>query len=272
MVGQILKRGFDLQIHRLILCGSVLPQDFPWHEYQGRFDDDKVVNECGKSDIWPVLAQSASWGYGASGTHGFGAVLVKDRFHAGGHGQYFEPEFVKKYWEPFIRRGEYRGTEFETKMPTTPWWISVMGILPFKWLIVLVLTALLLYFPYHVIKTNFGNNPHDPTKTTFPNIWPWVKMQFIWHHNYRTLRDSLSFDPSNGGTPVKYAQKQLLIDGLQRINTSVSDELRSKVETFLKQIESAKTKEDNSPYDLIWDRQLETAYDSIENYLHEKLY
>ncbi|MGA2700074.1 MAG: hypothetical protein ABSH35_03120 [Isosphaeraceae bacterium] len=145
VVGQILKRGFDLQIHRLILCSSVLPQDFPWHEYQGRFADDKVVNECGKADIWPVLAQSASWGYGASGTHGFGAVLVKDRFHAGGHGQYFDSGFVEKYWEPFIRRGEYRGTAFETKMPPTPWWLSVVGILPLQWMIVaLIVLALAL--------------------------------------------------------------------------------------------------------------------------------
>jgi pimeloyl-ACP methyl ester carboxylesterase len=119
VIGELLKRDFELKIHRLILCGSVLPLDFPWHLYRERFDDDKVVNECGKADIWPVLAQSASWGYGASGTHGFGAVLVKDRFHKGGHGQYFKPGFVARYWEPFIRRGTYESTEFEKKMPRT---------------------------------------------------------------------------------------------------------------------------------------------------------
>ena len=63
------------------------------------------------------------------------AVLVKDRFHAGGHGQYFEPEFVEKYWEPFIRRGEYKETEFEKRMPPTPWWISVLGTLRVNWII-----------------------------------------------------------------------------------------------------------------------------------------
>ena len=151
IIGEILKRGFDLQIDRLLLCGSVLPQGFLWHQYQGRFADDKVVNECGKADVWPVLAQSASWGYGASGTHGFGAVLVKDRFHAGGHGQYFDSGFVEKYWEPFIRRGEYRGTAFETKMPPTPWWLSVLGILPLQWMIValIVLALALATWPIH---------------------------------------------------------------------------------------------------------------------------
>ena len=115
-----------------------------------------MVNECGKADIWPVLAQSASWGYGASGTHGFGAVLVKDRFHAGGHGQYFEPEFVEKYWEPFIRRGEYKGTEFETKMPPTPWWISVLGILPFRWTIVITLMLIVSLMAF-MLHTRIGS-------------------------------------------------------------------------------------------------------------------
>ena len=72
VVGKILQRHFDLHVHRLILCGSVLSQNFPWNQLQGRFDDDKVVNECGKADIWPVLAKSLTWGYGDSGTHGFG--------------------------------------------------------------------------------------------------------------------------------------------------------------------------------------------------------
>ena len=148
IIGEILRRGFDLHIHRLILCGSVLPQDFPWEQSQGRFDDDKVINECSKSDIWPVLAQSLSWGYGASGTHGFGKVLVRDRFHAGGHGQYFKPKFVEKYWEPFIRRGEYKGTTYEGKAPLTQWWLSVLGILPFQWIfistILIIIVVLIL--------------------------------------------------------------------------------------------------------------------------------
>jgi hypothetical protein len=127
IIGEILKKDFTLQLHRLVLCGSVLPQDFPWSLLQGRFNDENTINECGTADIWPVLAQSLSWGYGASGTHGFKKVLIKDRFHAGGHGQYFNPEFVEKYWEPFIRRGEYKETDFEVKMPLTPWWVSVWG-------------------------------------------------------------------------------------------------------------------------------------------------
>jgi hypothetical protein len=165
IIGQILKRGFDLHIHRLILCGSILPQDFPWQDYEGRFDRDKVINECGKSDIWPVLAQSLSRGYGASGTHGFGAMLVKDRVHAGGHGQYFKAEFVVKYWDPFIRRGEYQATEFEKSMPPTPWWVLVLETLPLQWLLVgLTMLTIVLFLPVSWHHTT----PPKPPKSGSP--------------------------------------------------------------------------------------------------------
>jgi hypothetical protein len=92
-----------------------------------------------------VLAESASWGYGASGTHGFGGVLVKDRYHFRGHAQYFDPKFVEKYWEPFIKRGEYQATEFEKDIPTTPWRLRVLGVLPLKWLLACVPLLILAY-------------------------------------------------------------------------------------------------------------------------------
>ena len=150
IIGEILKREFDIRIHRMILCGSLLPRDFPWEQYQERFDDGPVdesgkpeirpvVNECGRADIWPVLAQAASWGYGASGTHGFGSAFIRDRYHAAGHGQYFEPEFAERYWAPFLRQGRYVPTEFELTMRPAPGWISILGLLPLRWLLVVIL-------------------------------------------------------------------------------------------------------------------------------------
>jgi hypothetical protein len=153
VIGKILQKHFDLYIHRLILCGSVLPRDFPWEQYQGRFDDTRAINECGKADIWPVLAKSLSWGYGASGTHGFGAVLVTDRYHSGGHGQYFASEFVEKYWAPLIQRGEYQKTGFELTMPPTPWWMSVLEIVPLKWLTILVVFSVAVMASHTVTTT-----------------------------------------------------------------------------------------------------------------------
>jgi hypothetical protein len=129
----------------------VLPRDFPWHQLQGRFDDNKAINECGKSDIWPVLAKALSWGYGASGTHGFKKVLVTDRIHLGGHGQYFHPDFVKDYWEPFIRRGEVKETNNESRVPRTKWWISALELMPLQWTIVCIF-VFLMYRGFELVR------------------------------------------------------------------------------------------------------------------------
>jgi len=111
--------------------------------------EDQVVNECGKSDVWPVIAQSVTWGYGASGTHGFGSVVARDRFHPGGHSQYFEEDFVKEYWVPFIRDGMIKPSGWETTRPGTPWWLSTLGWLPLKYLI-LICAALTLSFVWWI--------------------------------------------------------------------------------------------------------------------------
>jgi len=141
IIGKILERHYDLNIEKLILCGSVLETTYRWEDALNRrnIKEDSVINECGKKDIWPVLAKATSWGYGVSGTHGFGNVIVKDRFHDATHGQYFQKEFVSKYWKPFIHDGEYKRTPFETDRPTTPWWLSLLGILPIKLLMLVVL-------------------------------------------------------------------------------------------------------------------------------------
>jgi|JFJP01.1.fsa_nt_gi hypothetical protein len=138
IIGKLLKEQFDLELDRLILCGSVLPDSYPWEDVMHKFIGGNneqvlnVINECGKKDIWPVLARMTSWGYGDSGTHGFGQVLVKDRFHNVKHSEYFTRDFATTYWKPFVENGEYRPTEFEVNMPNTSWLLSVLKLFPFK--------------------------------------------------------------------------------------------------------------------------------------------
>ena len=76
-----------------------------------------IINECGIRDIWPVLAESSTWGYGASGTFGFGAPGVSDRFHQCGHSDYFTEEMVTKYWLPWFERAEMIRTGHDTSSP-----------------------------------------------------------------------------------------------------------------------------------------------------------
>ena len=141
IIGKILARNYDLNIDKLILCGSILENTYQWEEALNRrnIKENSVINECGKKDIWPVLAKVTSWGYGDSGTHGFGNVIVKDRFHDATHGQYFKKEFVSEYWKPFVHHGEYKRTPFEIDRPTTPQWLSWLGMLRIKHIMLAVL-------------------------------------------------------------------------------------------------------------------------------------
>jgi pimeloyl-ACP methyl ester carboxylesterase len=102
IVLRLLEREPDIHIHRLLLCGSIIPDSFDWGRHGHRLDADRdgdwqVVNDCGMKDVWPVLAKSITWGYGSSGRFGFGHPRVKDRFFDVGHSGFFGESFIREY-------------------------------------------------------------------------------------------------------------------------------------------------------------------------------
>ncbi|MGH2506191.1 MAG: hypothetical protein ACRDHZ_02025 [Ktedonobacteraceae bacterium] len=150
-VAKILEDNPDIQIYRLILCGSVLNANFRWDKIHTQIEGISqqemkgVINECGTRDIWPILAQIGTWGYGAVGSFGFGsAAKVQDRFHNNDHGDYFSEQFVKDYWRPFIKDGQIVPSKWDISRPVTPWWMSFLSIMPLQ--NVILVTLLLLIF------------------------------------------------------------------------------------------------------------------------------
>lgn len=141
-LSRILLEHDDINLHRIILCGSIIPNGFPWSRIQNQITGkpmrEAVLNECGTKDIWPVLAASTSWGYGNSGTYGFGSTQVTDRVHAMPHSGYFDRAFVKKFWPPFLSNGEIVSSAVERAGIGTPWWFSVLSM-PWKWFAVVAL-------------------------------------------------------------------------------------------------------------------------------------
>ena len=99
------------------------------------------MNDCGMTDMWPVLAKSATWGYGSSGRFGFGHTRVKDRFHRGGHGDFFSERFARDYWLPYLSGGIVNTGEVER--PSSPWWQSVLTVAPLKYVILVLAAAAL---------------------------------------------------------------------------------------------------------------------------------
>jgi hypothetical protein len=134
-IANILKENPDIQLHRLILCGAIVPSEFRWDQIQHRVETE-IINDCGISDVWPVLAQSTTFGYGASGRFGFGTPGVRDRYHDFGHGGFFEKQFVRDFWLPWFRNGEF----VDSKAPprAAAHW-HLLTIFQLKWAAILVL-------------------------------------------------------------------------------------------------------------------------------------
>ncbi|HMJ07103.1 MAG TPA: alpha/beta hydrolase [Chthoniobacterales bacterium] len=136
----------NIRLHRVIFCGSVVREGFRRADYKGQLGDDEILNDCGTNDVWPVLARSVTWGYGSTGTFGFGTFGVHDRFNKFGHGDYFNKAYVEKFWRPFIYDGEIRPTEWETVRKNPPWWLSALSWIPLKYFLLAGIIALILGF------------------------------------------------------------------------------------------------------------------------------
>lgn len=132
VIATILKNNPDIKLHRLILCGSVISDKFLWDSIKG-LPEDKVINDCGNKDKWPVLAKCLSWGYGSTGTFGIKAPPhVYDRHHDLGHSDFFKPEFMSRFWLPFIIGDVIEKSEWENERPTPPWCLEVLDWFPVK--------------------------------------------------------------------------------------------------------------------------------------------
>ncbi|WP_143549185.1 hypothetical protein [Rhodopirellula bahusiensis] len=131
-ISRILADQTDLKLKRLVLCGCIIPRSFPWETVTHRVETD-VINDYGTRDVLPVLAKSLSWGYGDTGRHGFGrGASVIDRGHDYGHSDFFNEEFVRKYWKPWFANSSYVESAWAEKAPASPWWLSLLSVLPLQ--------------------------------------------------------------------------------------------------------------------------------------------
>jgi hypothetical protein len=136
---------------RLILCGSVVDDDFRWDQLR---QQPEIVNDCGTKDIWPCFARSMTWGYGSAGAFGFKTPGVLDRYHPIAHSGFFEEHFASKYWKPIIDGASVINDEYEAKLTEPPWWLSLLATRLFwiPWLgwISIALLAVLIVLLYGV--------------------------------------------------------------------------------------------------------------------------
>ena len=136
IISQILLENPYLHLKHLVLSGCIIPRQYRWDYVKARIKTT-VVNDYGTRDIWPVLAQSLSWGYGDTGRHGFGrGAAITDRGHDYSHSDFFNEAFVRKFWHPWFDREEYVASAWDEAAPPSPWWLSILSILPLQWILV----------------------------------------------------------------------------------------------------------------------------------------
>jgi pimeloyl-ACP methyl ester carboxylesterase len=208
ILSQILTINTNIKFSRIALCGSIIPRDFPWEKHCLQFGENAdtrghVVNDCGTRDPLPVVAESVTWGYGASGRFGFGNARVTDRFHNVGHSGFFTHDFAKQYWEPFFRRGLI--TSGLLDRPPAPLWLSLLGVLKLRYLIGSLIILL------------FAIGGGEFLRTTDDVRWPW------WSPAEQMLANGI--DSSTGrirfGSSVSDVGKMLKIE---RIRQNMKDD------------------------------------------------
>ena len=137
IISKILNRSPDIRIERLLLCGSIIRTNLRWDLIPQR--PKLILNDVGDLDILPVLAKASSWGYGASGTFGFKANEVIDRFHNFGHSDFFGHSHIKIFWTPFIKEAYIAPSKYEENRNKQTYCIKVLNFLPIKSIIFLLL-------------------------------------------------------------------------------------------------------------------------------------
>ncbi|MEB0129739.1 hypothetical protein [Pseudomonas sp. CCI2.4] len=148
IIAKIIEDNPEIQFEKIVICGSVIPRDFNWTKHAPFARNGDIVNDVGILDIWPVIANCFTLGYGASGNQGFRSALVIDRFFNYHHSDFFEQknDHIRKYWKPIFEQGIV--PKSDCKLPKTNvtvlWFChSTKGkIIPFS-LYVLVTAAIL---------------------------------------------------------------------------------------------------------------------------------
>jgi hypothetical protein len=107
VAGYALLKYDDLRFDKIILTGSILPQDFDWATIFARDQVDFVRNECGKRDPWPSTARRLVRNSGSSGSEGFhwpGSSVDDVQFDYFGHSDFLARRHIETHWLPLLLR------------------------------------------------------------------------------------------------------------------------------------------------------------------------
>ena len=102
--------AFDgIKFDQMILCGSIIPQDYDWQALFGSGQVKRVLNECARKDFVVQAAPYFIQDAGPSGVYGFDQsnnVFLCQRFiDKFGHSDYLHVLNFTENWFPFLKGG-----------------------------------------------------------------------------------------------------------------------------------------------------------------------
>lgn len=116
LMSEVLKQNGHIRIHRILLCGSIVRENYEWEELKSKRQIvGAIANDYGTRDYWVVLASALNLGYGPSGFYGFKNVAVTDNSHNCGHSDFFTDEHLINYWVPFLLDGQVAFSDWNMK-------------------------------------------------------------------------------------------------------------------------------------------------------------
>jgi hypothetical protein len=126
---QMIRQRHAIDWGRLILCGSVLPDDYPLDQLQ-RQVHRHIINEVGSRDYWPAIAQKYVQGMGSAGSTGICHPIVDTRWHTGvDHYGYLNRGFCQKFWVPVLKDSVIARGDPPSELP---WFIERLASRPFR--------------------------------------------------------------------------------------------------------------------------------------------
>jgi tetratricopeptide (TPR) repeat protein len=167
ILGYALLRFDFIRFNKVILCGSILPTDFPWDRLIDRGQVQAVRNEYGVRDPWVRRVRWFVRGTGPSGASGFTCRhdrLEQEEFEYD-HGDYFGKDHMEDRWIPFLDEPLAEIPRAQDKPPiprpqtSTPW--GLYGLVLVVVQLAMVLSGLLIWTGY-VTRTSRRPTPAQP--------------------------------------------------------------------------------------------------------------
>lgn len=123
IVATAMERFERIRFNRVIFCGSIVRRDYSWTRRRQAGQIQKVLNDCGRRDLWVGLVEWWVKLSGPSGRAGFSDLAegcVSNEVHEFRHSDYFTEENYTKRWIPFLRGEDRKPLTVEPK-PALNW-------------------------------------------------------------------------------------------------------------------------------------------------------